>query len=34
MKIAAGLVDKDVVVGNTYDKYSSRNPIVRLIMRG
>ncbi len=32
MKIAAGLADQGFVVGNTYDKYGSQNPIVRLIM--
>lgn len=34
MKISGGLSEKGVVVGNTYDKYGSRNPIVRKIMRG
>ena len=34
MKIAGGLKESGVVVGNTYDKYGSRNPIVRRIMRG
>jgi 2-polyprenyl-3-methyl-5-hydroxy-6-metoxy-1,4-benzoquinol methylase len=34
MKISGGLSENGVVVGNTYDKYGSRNPIVRNIMRG
>ncbi len=34
MKISSGLSEKGVVVGNTYDKYQSDNPIVRKIMRG
>ena len=34
MKIAAGPVEQGIVVGNAYDKYGSRNSIVRLIMRG
>jgi hypothetical protein len=33
MKISGGLSAKGVVVGNTYDKYHSGNPIVRRIMR-
>ena len=34
MKISGGLSDKGVVIGNTFDKYHSRNPVVRGIMRG
>jgi ubiquinone/menaquinone biosynthesis C-methylase UbiE len=34
MKIAGGLTERGVVVGNTYDKYGSRNPAVRWLMRG
>ena len=34
MKISAGMTEQGIVVGNLYDKYSSRNPIVRRIMRG
>jgi len=34
MKISGGLSEKGVVVGNTFDKYHSGNPIVRKIMRG
>lgn len=34
MKISGGLSEKGVVIGNTYDKYASTNPIVRKIMRG
>lgn len=34
MKIAGGIEEDGVVVGNTYDKYGSRNPIVRWLMNG
>lgn len=34
MKISEGLQEDGVVVGNNYDKYGSRNPIVQWIMRG
>ena len=34
MKIAGGLKENGVIIGNTYDKYGSANPIVRLMMRG
>lgn len=34
MKLARGLKEEGVVVGNTYDKYGSRNPVVRKIMAG
>lgn len=34
MKISGGLSEKGVVVGNTFDKYHSSNPIVRKIMQG
>lgn len=34
MKIAGGVEEDGVVVGNTYDKYGSRNPIVRWLMQG
>ena len=34
MKISGGLSEEGVVVGNTYDKYNSGNPIVRKIMQG
>jgi len=34
MKISGGLSEKGVVIGNTYDKYHSGNPIVRRIMQG
>lgn len=34
MKISGGLTEKGVVVGNCYDKYGSRNPIVRWLMKG
>ena len=34
MKISGGISEKGVVVGNTFDKYHSGNPIVRMIMQG
>ena len=34
MKITGGATERGVVVGNVYDKYASRNPLVRRIMRG
>lgn len=34
MKISAGLTEDNIVIGNVFDKYGSRNPIVRWIMRG
>jgi len=34
MRVSQGLTEDGIVVGNTYDKYNSRNPIVRLLMRG
>lgn len=34
MKIAAGIKEGGIVVGNTFDKYGSRNPIVRWMMSG
>lgn len=34
MKVSAGMTEQGIVVGNVYDKYNSRNPIVRWIMRG
>lgn len=34
MKISGGETEKGIVVGNVYDKYNSRNPIVHLIMQG
>ncbi|MDQ7745541.1 class I SAM-dependent methyltransferase [Hydrogenophaga pseudoflava] len=33
MKISHGLQDQGIVVGNVFDKYESRNPLVRGIMR-
>jgi ubiquinone/menaquinone biosynthesis C-methylase UbiE len=32
--IASGLRENDVLAGNLYDKYGSRNPIVGMLMRG
>lgn len=34
MKISGGLKEDGIVVGNAYDKYGSKNPIVRHLMRG
>lgn len=34
MKISEGLEEQGVVVGNTYDKYGSGNPIARWLMKG
>ena len=34
MKIAGGQIQEGIVIGNTYDKYGSQNPIVRLLMNG
>ena len=34
MKISGGIQENGVVVGNTYDKYGSKNPVVRWIMKG
>lgn len=33
MKISGGLMQDEIVVGNAYKKYASRNPLVRLIIR-
>lgn len=34
MKVSGGLSEEGVVIGNTFDKYNSKNPVVRKIMRG
>lgn len=34
MKISQGKTEQGVVVGNTFDKYQSENPLVRRIMNG
>lgn len=34
MRMSGGVKEAGVVVGNVYDKYGSRNPVVRWIMRG
>ena len=34
MKISGGLEEQGIVVGNAFDKYGSRNPIVKWIMGG
>lgn len=33
MKVAGGQAEDGIVIGNTFDKYGSRNPIVRWMMR-
>ncbi len=33
MKISGGLTQDEIVIGNVYNKYAARNPLVRLIMR-
>ena len=34
VKISGGAKENGIVVGNTYDKYGSRNPIVKWMMKG
>ena len=34
MQVAGGLAEDGVIIGNTFDKYGSSNPIVRRIMEG
>lgn len=34
MKISEGMQENGIVVGNNYNKYASRNPIARWLMRG
>lgn len=34
MKVSGGMTEGGIVIGNTYDKYNSRNPVVRRIMAG
>ena len=34
IKIARGDKENGIIIGNTYDKYGSKNPIVKIIMRG
>lgn len=34
MKISGGLKEDGIVIGNAYDKYGSRNPVVRRMMAG
>jgi ubiquinone/menaquinone biosynthesis C-methylase UbiE len=34
MKVSSGMVENGTVVGNTYDKYGSRNIVVRKLMQG
>ena len=33
MRISKSIVENGIIVGNVYDKYTSRNPIIRLIMK-
>ncbi len=33
MRVSDGIKEQDVVVGNTYDKYGSKNPIIQKIMK-
>ncbi|MYL25271.1 MULTISPECIES: class I SAM-dependent methyltransferase [Halomonadaceae] len=34
MKVSGGLTEDGVVIGNTFDKYGTKNPIARKLMRG
>jgi glycosyltransferase involved in cell wall biosynthesis/SAM-dependent methyltransferase len=34
LEIAGGAIEDGVVIGNVYDKYGSRNPVVKRLMRG
>jgi 2-polyprenyl-3-methyl-5-hydroxy-6-metoxy-1,4-benzoquinol methylase len=34
MKVSGGKTEREIVVGNTFDKYGSANPIVRRLMHG
>lgn len=34
MKIAGGQSEDGIIIGNTYDKYNAKNPIVRSLMNG
>jgi 2-polyprenyl-3-methyl-5-hydroxy-6-metoxy-1,4-benzoquinol methylase len=34
MKVAGGQAENGIVIGNTYDKYGTRNPIARLMVEG
>jgi len=34
LKTAGGAQESGIVIGNTYDKYGSRNPIVKWMMNG
>lgn len=34
MKVAGGQAEDGIVIGNTYDKYSTRNPIARRMVEG
>ncbi len=34
MKISGGIIEGGIVVGNIFNKYESRNPVVRCIMKG
>lgn len=34
MKLAQGTIEQGIVVGNTFDKYGSKNPLVKWMLRG
>ena len=34
MKISGGMLEDGIAIGNAYDKYGSKNPLVRRIMKG
>ncbi|MFP4061949.1 MAG: hypothetical protein ACLFS2_04045 [Halochromatium sp.] len=34
IKIAGGLEEKGIVIGNAYDKYGTRNPIAKWMAKG
>lgn len=34
MKIAGGLKEEGIVIGNAFDKYGSTNPVVKIMMKG
>jgi hypothetical protein len=34
IKIAGGIQERGIVVGNFYDKYGSRNPVLKSVMKG
>lgn len=34
IRVSKGATEEGIVVGNTYDKYGSKNPVVRWVMKG